>query len=157
MQTDVYISLGSNLGDTSANLRRARAEVSGLEYTEIVAVGDERITEPVGVTDQPPFRNQVLRLRTSLEPSELLRRLLEIEDRMGRVRVERWGPRVIDLDVLFYGRRRIDSPKLTVPHPELANRPFFLEMVAELDREFLRSWEEFDMPGEDDGGSQEQE
>jgi 2-amino-4-hydroxy-6-hydroxymethyldihydropteridine diphosphokinase len=156
VQKDVYISLGSNLGDTAANLRRARDEVAGLAFTEIEAASDERITGPVGVTDQPAFRNQVLRLRTSLAPEQLLEQLLEIENRMGRVRKERWGPRTIDLDILFFGTRRLDTPRLKIPHPELGNRRFFLKMVAEIEPAFLESWGELSPREEEDETGQDQ-
>ncbi len=142
-ETDVYLSLGANLGDRQASLEDARREIGRLERTELEAASGQRITEPVGLTDQPEFLNQVLRLSTGLEPLELLERLLEIERAMGRVRTERWGPRVIDIDILFYGMRRIDSQQLVLPHPEVWNRPFFLEMVAGIDSRFLDGWEEY--------------
>ena len=147
-KTEVYLSLGANLGDTKASLARARLEIGRLERTAIEAASEERITEPVGLRDQPEFLNQVLLLSTELEPIELLESLLEIERAMGRVRTERWGPRVIDIDILFYDRMRIETGQLVLPHPEIWNRHFFLEMVAEIDSGFLDGWEEY---GREDG------
>jgi 2-amino-4-hydroxy-6-hydroxymethyldihydropteridine diphosphokinase len=139
----VFVSLGSNLGDKHANLENARTKIAGLEQTRIAAAGAERLTAPVGVIEQPEFLNQVLRLTTGLDPGKLLDGLLEIENELGRVRDRRWGPRLIDLDILFYGMLRLDTPRLKLPHPQVWRRPFFLEMVAELDSLFLEQWEEF--------------
>jgi len=89
-------------------------------------------TEPVGITDQPRFLNAVAEIETDLEPKALLSRLLSIENDLGRVRVERWGPRTIDLDLLLYGDTQVSSDALSVPHPELHRRRFVLEGLAEL-------------------------
>ncbi len=142
-ETDVFLSLGANLGHKSASLALARQKIERLERTAIEAASAERITEPVGLRGQPRFLNQVLRLSTELEPAALLHRLLAIEQAMGRVRAVRWGPRVIDIDILFYGRRRIDTERLVLPHPEIWRRLFFLEMVAEIDSRFLHGWDEY--------------
>jgi 2-amino-4-hydroxy-6-hydroxymethyldihydropteridine diphosphokinase len=104
------------------------------------AVSQLRETEPVGVVDQSLFLNGAVVLDTSLSPRELLHRLLEIERELGRVRDVRWGPRVVDLDLLVYGDRQIDEPGLRVPHPRLHERRFALEPLAELDPEL-------DVPG----------
>jgi 2-amino-4-hydroxy-6-hydroxymethyldihydropteridine diphosphokinase len=121
----------------------ARQGIDSLSGTEITAVSRATRTEPVGLTDQPEFLNQVVRLATSLAPQKLMNSLLEVERSLGRVRAERWGPRTIDLDILFYGHLVLDTPELKVPHPELRNRPFFLDMVAEIDRDFLAGWPEY--------------
>lgn len=142
-ETNVFISLGANLGDKSASLALARRKVKRLERTGIEAASSERITEPVGLLGQPEFLNQVLRLSTELVPQDLLERLQAIERAMGRVRTVRWGPRVIDIDILFYGRRRMDTEKLVLPHPEIWRRPFFQELIAELDSRFLHGWDEY--------------
>lgn len=89
-------------------------------------------TEPVGKTDQPRFLNAVAEIETDLDPKALLSKLLDIETDLGRVRVERWGPRTIDLDLLLYGDRQVKTDTLTVPHPELHRRRFVLEELAEL-------------------------
>jgi 2-amino-4-hydroxy-6-hydroxymethyldihydropteridine diphosphokinase len=130
----VFVGLGSNLGDRELNLRRALVR---LEQLGSVRVSSFRETDPVGVTDQPKFLNAAAELATDLSPRELLERLLEIERELGRVRAteRRWGPRVIDLDLLLFGEEAIDEPGLTVPHPRLADRRFVLEPLCELNED----------------------
>lgn len=140
MEPNVFISLGSNLGDRQANLMKASEELARLPETEITGESWVRITEAVGLTGQPDFFNQVKRVSTEFPPAELLKTLLSIEDRLGRVRTVRWGPRVIDLDILFYGHLECNTDSLVLPHPEVWNRPFFLEMIGEIDSRFLQSW-----------------
>ena len=98
-------------------------------------------TKPIGPIEQPNFINGVVSIETLLGPIELLDALLGIERRLGRVRKERWGPRTIDLDILLYGDRIIDHPRLRVPHPEIAYRPFWLEGLRELGAPSARSLE----------------
>lgn len=126
-----YIGIGSNLGDRAANCRRAAA---GIQDSRLLVTKISRLylTEPVGVTGQPWFANQVAEVRTTLTPRELLERLLSVEHKMGRVRNERWGPRVIDLDLLLYGDQVICEPDLVVPHPRLMERAFVLIPLAEI-------------------------
>jgi 2-amino-4-hydroxy-6-hydroxymethyldihydropteridine diphosphokinase len=130
-----YIGLGSNLGDREATLREALSRLGAADGIEVVAVSSFRESDPVGVIDQPRFLNAAASLETSLEPLELLGRLLEVERGLGRDRAEeeRWGPRTLDLDVLLYGDEEIDVPGLTVPHPRLAERLFVLQPLLELD------------------------
>lgn len=130
-----FVGLGSNLGDREALLRRALAAIADLPRTDVRAVSSFRDTEPVGILDQPRFLNAAAELETSLEPSELLAGLLEIEQRLGRDRssVPSGGPRTVDLDLLLYDGARISAPGLEVPHPRLAERRFVLEPLAELD------------------------
>ena len=132
--TRVFVGLGSNLGDRELNLRRALVR---LEQLGSVRVSSFRETDPVGVTDQPKFLNAAAELATDLSPRELLKRLLEIERELGRDRAteRRWGPRVIDLDLLLFGEEAIDEPGLTVPHPRLADRRFVLEPLCELNED----------------------
>jgi 2-amino-4-hydroxy-6-hydroxymethyldihydropteridine diphosphokinase len=132
--TRVFVGLGSNLGDRELNLRRALVR---LEQLGSVRVSAFRETDPVGVTDQPKFLNAAAELATDLSPRELLERLLEIERELGRDRAteRRWGPRVIDLDLLLFGEEAIDEPGLTVPHPRLADRRFVLEPLCELNED----------------------
>jgi 2-amino-4-hydroxy-6-hydroxymethyldihydropteridine diphosphokinase len=103
----------------------------------LVRASSFRETDPVGVTDQPKFLNAAAELATELTPRELLERLLAIERDLGRERAgeARWGPRVIDLDLLVYGNEAIDEPGLTVPHPRLADRRFVLEPLFELNED----------------------
>ena len=129
-----YIGLGSNLGDRGLNLRRA---FEHLEELGSVRASSFRETDPVGVTNQPKFLNAAAEIATELPPRELLERLLEIERELGRDRAteRRWGPRVIDLDLLLFGEEEIDEPGLTVPHPRLADRRFVLEPLSELNED----------------------
>ena len=90
-------------------------------------------TDPVGIRDQPRFLNQVLEVETSLEPRPLLDAVKAVEQQLGRVTRERWGPREIDIDILRYDGRTVDEPGLHIPHPELQNRPFLLDLLQELD------------------------
>jgi 2-amino-4-hydroxy-6-hydroxymethyldihydropteridine diphosphokinase len=131
--TLAYVGLGANLGAREETLRRAVALLEEAEGVDVRTVSALRETEPVGVVDQPPFLNGAVELETTLSPRELLDLLLEIERSLGRVRSERWGPRVIDLDLLVYGGEVVDEPGLRVPHPRLHERRFALEPLAELD------------------------
>jgi 2-amino-4-hydroxy-6-hydroxymethyldihydropteridine diphosphokinase len=126
MAVFAYIGLGSNLGDRRAMIAGA---VERLRPRRMSAVVE---TEPVGNTDQPRFLNAVAEIETDLPPADLLNRLLDVERGLGRVRVDRWGPRAIDLDLLLYGDERVTSESLSVPHPELHRRRFVLEGLAEL-------------------------
>jgi 2-amino-4-hydroxy-6-hydroxymethyldihydropteridine diphosphokinase len=131
--TRAYVALGANLGPREITLLRAVDLLAETEGVEVRAVSQLRETEPVGVVEQPPFLNGAVALDTSLSPRELLDRLLEIERGLGRVRDVRWGPRVVDLDLLVYGDLHVDEPGLRVPHPRLHERRFVLEPLAELD------------------------
>lgn len=130
----VYIGLGANLGDREATIRTALRRLQDHEEIEVQRVSRLRETDPVGYEDQPRFLNGVARLRTSLEPRELLTVLLDLERDLGRTRHgPRFGPRTIDLDILLYDDRVVDEPGLRVPHPRIAERAFVLEPLAELD------------------------
>ena len=131
--TRAYVGLGANLGDRERTLREAVDALGAGEGIEVVAVSTLRETEPVGVGQQPRFLNGAAALDTTLESRELLDRLLDVEQRFGRVRVPgEHGPRTLDLDLLLYGDDQIDEPGLTVPHPRLHERRFVLEPLAEL-------------------------
>jgi 2-amino-4-hydroxy-6-hydroxymethyldihydropteridine diphosphokinase len=125
-----YLGLGSNLGDRLANLRRA---VALLNRQGVRVVRSSRVyeTEPVG-PPQPEYLNAVIEAETALAPHDLLRACMAVEQAMGRVRAERWGPRVIDVDVLTYDDERIDEPDLIVPHPRIHERAFVLAPLLEL-------------------------
>lgn len=126
--TTAYIGLGSNLGDREALIARA-AELIGATRLSTV-----RETEPWGLEQQPLFLNAVAEIETGLTPQQLLDQLLDVERRLGRERIgPRWGPRVIDLDLLLFGDQTIDEPGLVVPHPHLHERRFVLEPLVELD------------------------
>jgi 2-amino-4-hydroxy-6-hydroxymethyldihydropteridine diphosphokinase len=122
----VYIGIGSNLGGKLANCRRALEAIGADPRNRLVRCSPLYRTEPVGKKDQDWFINGVAAVDTSMAPGELLEFLLSVEDRMGRVREEKWGPRIIDLDILFYGDAVIDEETLRVPHPRLQERRFVL-------------------------------
>jgi 2-amino-4-hydroxy-6-hydroxymethyldihydropteridine diphosphokinase len=131
--TLAYVGLGANLGPREITMLRAVDLLAETDGVEVLAVSQLRETEPVGVVEQPLFLNGAVALDTSLSPRELLDRLLEIERRLGRARDVRWGPRLVDLDLLVYGDRQVDEPGLRVPHARLHERRFALEPLAELD------------------------
>ena len=133
MHTDAYIALGSNMGDRELNLLRAVAEIGRLHDCKVTGLSPFYETSPVGVTDQSPFYNAVLRLQTAYTPHELLERLLHIETAVfGRTRTTHWGPRRIDLDLLLHGGARIAEKDLTVPHPRMAERKFVLQPLCDI-------------------------
>ena len=131
--TRAYVGLGANLGPREQTLGRAVELIGQAPGVDVVAVSELRETDPVGVVDQPRFLNGAAALETTLTARELLDLLLDVERELGRVRAERWGPRVVDLDLLLYGDETLDEPGLRVPHPRLHERRFALEPLAELD------------------------
>lgn len=130
MHEVAYLSLGSNVGDRVANLDAAivRLRILG----EVVAVSSFYETEPVGFAAQPWFLNCVVKLETKKTPAQLLADLLALEQGMGRVRGQKNGPRVIDVDILLFGESVIESKGLTIPHPAMHQRRFVLEPLAEI-------------------------
>lgn len=133
MHTDAYIALGSNMGDRELNLLRAVAEIGKLPDGKVTGLSPFYKTTPVGVTDQSPFYNAVLRFHTSRTPRELLEQLLHIETAVfGRTRTVHWGPRRIDLDLLLHGGARISEEDLIVPHPRMAERRFVLQPLHDI-------------------------
>ncbi|MFZ0135809.1 MAG: 2-amino-4-hydroxy-6-hydroxymethyldihydropteridine diphosphokinase [Candidatus Sulfotelmatobacter sp.] len=130
MRNLVYLSLGSNVGDRQGQLREARARLDALG--RVVAVSSVYETEPVEFAQQPWFLNCALALETSKTPQQLMAAILQIEEEMGRRRVQKKGPRSIDIDILLFDGTVIDSTDLTVPHPSLHQRRFVLEPLAEI-------------------------
>jgi 2-amino-4-hydroxy-6-hydroxymethyldihydropteridine diphosphokinase len=128
-----YVGLGANLGLREETLRRAVELLDDTEHVDVLAVSELRETDPVGLVDQPRFLNGAAAIDTTLSARKLLDRLLGVERTLGRVRGERWGPRIVDLDLLLYGDEIVDEPGLRVPHPRLHERRFALEPLAELD------------------------
>jgi len=128
-----FLGLGSNVGNRRGHLRQALDRLDG-----VVAVSAVYETEPVGGVEQDAFYNIVVELATELSANELLARCHDLERRAGRVRIVRWGPRTLDVDLLLYGDDQIDQPDLTVPHPRMVNRNFvmipLLAIAPELDR-----------------------
>jgi 2-amino-4-hydroxy-6-hydroxymethyldihydropteridine diphosphokinase len=127
----VYLSLGSNVGDREHHLRDA---ISRLNKTEgrVATISSLYETEPVEVTDQDWFLNCALKLETSKTPAQLMSDVLEIECEMGRHRIQKKGPRAIDIDILLFNDTVQDLPELTIPHPAMAARRFVLEPLAEI-------------------------
>jgi 2-amino-4-hydroxy-6-hydroxymethyldihydropteridine diphosphokinase len=128
------IALGSNLGDRAAWLASARAAVSLLPSSRLLAASTIEETIPFGPVAQGPFLNQMLAVETALPPGALLTALQTIERGLGRVRRARWGPRTIDLDLVRLGTVALRTPTLTLPHPGIPSRGFWQREIAELDR-----------------------
>ena len=129
--TRAWLALGSNLGDRAAYLASARAALER-EGIQILTASTVLETEPVGVTEQPAFLNQVLEVETQLQPRSLLDTVKRLERELGRSPGPRWGPREIDIDILRYHGLQVDEPGLRIPHPELGNRPFLRRLLAEI-------------------------
>lgn len=134
---DVFIGLGSNLGERENNCEEAIRLIDEARM-EVITRSSMYETEPWGVEDQPPFINMVIRVSTDLEPSSLLSELKSIEKKMGRQDSYKWGPRVIDLDILLYDDITVDKPDLKIPHPHMFERDFVLKPLAEIAPETIR-------------------
>ena len=129
---EVCLSIGSNLGDRRRYLTDAVGELERLSGIRDLRVSEFAETAAYGKTDQPDFLNAAVVCRTLYPPHALLEKLHEIEAAAGRERAEHWGPRTLDLDIIFYGDRILEEPELTVPHPDMQNRAFVLQPLAEL-------------------------
>ena len=132
----IFLGLGSNLEEPIVQLRSAIRTIDALDETRLVRASSLYRTAPWGIDDQPPFINAVIEVRCTLEPDQLMAALLGIEAEAGRKRALRWGPRIIDLDILAWGDRQIDIPGLTVPHPRISGRDFVLIPWAEIAPDF---------------------
>jgi 2-amino-4-hydroxy-6-hydroxymethyldihydropteridine diphosphokinase len=126
----VYLSLGSNMGDCEMHFHEAVARLQ--KEGRVVSVSPFYETEPVEFTDQAWFLNCALALETTRTPQQVMSAILTIEQEMGRQRIQKKGPRIIDIDILLFSDKIIDSPDLTVPHPAMQNRRFVLEPLAEI-------------------------
>jgi 2-amino-4-hydroxy-6-hydroxymethyldihydropteridine diphosphokinase len=138
-KVDVYLSLGSNVGDRKDYLDTAKKLLS--PYIEALEASSIYETEPWGYTDQPDFLNQVLYGKTGLKPRELLSCLKGIEERMGRKETFKYGPRVIDIDILLYGEEVYQDDVLSIPHSRLLERAFVLVPLAEIAPEVIHPLE----------------
>lgn len=128
-----YIGLGSNLNDPMDQIQRALIALQNLPNTKFVKASKLYETKPLGPQNQPNFINAVAELETNLSPEELLTELQAIEQQQGRKRTdERWGPRTLDLDIILYGDLVLNTPTLTIPHPGLPEREFWLVPLREL-------------------------
>jgi len=128
----VFLGLGSNLGDRVETIRKAKEMVSSIPGVSVAVSSSLYVTEPVGISDQPMFINAVLEIETDLSPEELFFELKDIEAKLGRTETIRWGPRVIDIDILLFGDRIVEEEDLTIPHPEMAKRGFVLVPLCEI-------------------------
>ncbi len=152
-----YIGIGSNLGDKVGQCERAIAEVLKADQNKLLAKSSFFKTRPVGYVDQDWFINGVIKIETELDPLQLLRLLKKIESRLGRQETIRWGPRTIDLDILFFDDREIRTKELRIPHPLLQERQFVLIPLAEIDPNLIhpvlkKSIEELLMDIQEDQG-----
>ena len=133
VSTDVLLGLGSNLGDRRETLLAAWRELSAVPEIEAIRISRFHKTLPVGGSaNQPNYLNAVALIRTTLTPQRLLDVLHDIENRFGRVRTERWGPRTLDLDILLFGELVVKTETLTVPHPEMLQREFVMLPALEV-------------------------
>jgi len=132
MNHRIFLLLGSNLGDRAANLARARRHLQ-TACGPILKASALYTTAAWGVTDQPDFLNQAILIESTLDPQALLETVLRIEQEIGRVRLQKWGARTIDIDILFFDETIIQTPGLVIPHPELQNRRFALVPLNEID------------------------
>jgi 2-amino-4-hydroxy-6-hydroxymethyldihydropteridine diphosphokinase len=128
----VVLGLGSNVGDRLVALQQAVDRLAAADKLRVDMVSSVYETEPVGGPQQDPFLNIAVRAWTRWSPSRLLRVCHEVEEALGRVRTERWGPRTIDVDILVFGMRTVDRRDLQIPHPRLAERPFALIPTIEV-------------------------
>ncbi|MDO8540672.1 MAG: 2-amino-4-hydroxy-6-hydroxymethyldihydropteridine diphosphokinase [Opitutaceae bacterium] len=129
---NAYLAIGSNLGERSWHLAEAVRRLHAPPQLRVVVVSSVYASPAVGYAAQPEFLNAVLRVTTTCSPYELLARCLQIEADLGRVRLERWGPRTIDIDVLLYEELVLDDPALTIPHARMRKRSFVLTPLAEI-------------------------
>jgi len=133
----VFIGIGSNKGERRKNCLRAMESLKEAPQLKFIEVSPFYETAPWGLAGQRPFVNAVIELRSKLGPMALLTFLKGLEKTLGRERSRRWGPRVIDLDILFFGSRLIDGPRLTVPHPRLHERAFVMVPMGDIAPEFI--------------------
>ncbi len=129
---EAWLSLGANMDDPPAQLDEAIARLGPHKNIKITARSSTLVNPPWGKHDQNLFHNLVLTVKTSLKPEELLAVCLDIETQMGRVRGEKWGPRLIDIDLIAYERLEIHSPRLTLPHPHAHERIFVMSPLREI-------------------------
>ena len=132
MKDIAYVALGSNLGQREVFLAQAREAIARLAGTRVLGETEVLETAPIGPVAQGPFLNQMIAIETELTPLDLLTELHRIERAAGRVRDVRWGPRTLDLDIVLFEKQAVREPGLTVPHPELSNRDFWLRELKEL-------------------------
>lgn len=129
---NVYLGLGSNLGDREENLEKSIEALNNFEEIDVTTRSSILATEPYGKTDQPEFMNMCVEINTRMSPLSLLETVLGIEHSLGRVREEVWGPRIIDIDILLYEDLELELDDLSIPHKEMHLRSFVLEPLSEI-------------------------
>ncbi|GAA0062040.1 2-amino-4-hydroxy-6-hydroxymethyldihydropteridine diphosphokinase [Clostridium sp. CTA-1] len=132
----VYVAFGSNIGEKENYIKRALEKIEEREI-KIIKVSPIYETEPYGVLDQDSFLNGVVKIETNLTPENLIEVLLDIERQLDRVRERRWGPRTIDLDIIFYDDLIINKNNLIIPHKDMENREFVLKPLCDIDENFI--------------------
>lgn len=132
-----YIGIGSNIGDKVHQCERAISEILKVDHHTLLAKSSLFKTQPIGYTAQDWFVNGAIKIETDLEAPELLRTLKAIESQLGRMEAFRWGPRAIDLDILFFDDIEIHTEELQIPHPFIQNRQFVLIPLVEIDRNLI--------------------
>ncbi|WP_251860169.1 2-amino-4-hydroxy-6-hydroxymethyldihydropteridine diphosphokinase [Clostridium sp. Marseille-Q2269] len=132
----VYVAFGSNMGEKENHIKRAleKIEEKGIKIIKVSPIYE---TKPYGVLDQDSFLNGVVRIETNLTPEDLIEVLLDIEKQLDRVRERRWGPRTIDLDIIFYDDLIINKNNLIIPHKDMENREFVLKPLCDIDENFI--------------------
>ncbi|MBO0526923.1 2-amino-4-hydroxy-6-hydroxymethyldihydropteridine diphosphokinase [Clostridium botulinum] len=131
-----YVAFGSNIGEKENYIKRALEKIEEREI-KIIKVSPIYETEPYGVLDQDSFLNGVVKIETNLTPEDLIEVLLDIEKQLDRVRERRWGPRTIDLDIIFYDDLIINKNNLIIPHKDMENREFVLKPLCDIDKNFI--------------------
>ncbi|EPY2302682.1 2-amino-4-hydroxy-6-hydroxymethyldihydropteridine pyrophosphokinase [Clostridium sporogenes] len=131
-----YVAFGSNIGEKESYIKRAleKIEKRGMKIIKVSPIYE---TEPYGVLDQDSFLNGVVKIETNLTPENLIEVLLDIEKQLDRVRERRWGPRTIDLDIIFYDDLIINKNNLIIPHKDMENREFVLKPLCDIDENFI--------------------
>jgi len=132
-----YIGIGSNIGDKVNQCKKAISEVLKVDRHKLLTKSSLYKTKPIGYTSQDWFINGVIKIETDLEPLDLLQILKAIEVQLGRTETFRWGPRTIDLDILLFDDKEIETEELQIPHPHLHERQFVLLPMAEIDRHLI--------------------
>ncbi|AUM86988.1 2-amino-4-hydroxy-6-hydroxymethyldihydropteridine diphosphokinase [Clostridium botulinum] len=131
-----YVAFGSNIGEKGNYIRKALEKIEERKM-KIIKVSPIYETEPYGVLDQDSFLNGIVKIETNLTPEDLIGELLNIEKQLDRVRERRWGPRTIDLDIIFYDNLIINEKDLVIPHKDMENREFVLKPLCDIDENFI--------------------
>jgi 2-amino-4-hydroxy-6-hydroxymethyldihydropteridine diphosphokinase len=132
-----YIGIGSNLGDKLHHCEKAVSEILKIDHHKLLAKSSLIKTQPIGCTSQDWFVNGVIKIETDLDALELFQTLKTLESQLGRTKTFRWGPRIIDLDILFFDDVEIHTEELQIPHPQIQNRQFVLIPLVEIDRNLI--------------------